>query len=726
MLKTFVSEMRRRNVLPTIIPYLGIAWLLLQIVATLQPMLQFPYVVNRLTAIFLFAGFPVVLYLSWYFNFTLSGLEPVKDQNTDERIPFKTRNWAVLSLIIILSGSFGFGYFDKLQDKIDKDEDGLVQIVSAKSIAVLPFRDQSPQQDQSYFSEGLSEELSSLLGKVSKLKVAASSSIFALADENLGPVEMGKRLDVEVLLSGSLRVTGNILKIRTELIDVNNGKTLWTETFSRQFKDIFSIEEEISRSIVNLLEDRYLSSGQVTTQAKTASTDAYVMYLKGREQYRKQTTESMKDARKYFEQAITLDPEYAQAYVGLADTIAMLAKGENGFGHQAFFGVLDRDIAGQLANQYIDKALLREPNLAEAYAVRGLVLAMLQDQIDDALSSLEKATAINPSLAKAHMWKFAVLDSLGRFTEAWDTLEIAYQLDPVSVANQYNRGFYLFEKGELDESESQFTQLVKDFPNNPMGYAGLASVSYTTGNISDSLKNWYKASTLSPDNANYQMQLIGMLAQLGFTQHARAMSEDEVYIRTYQLVEQDYESLFNSLNFQIDANPEDPWLYFELGWYRLIQGELKAGQQALLTSYPLFQDSELYNMPLCSPAIEIAWALQTSVQPKQADSLIQECSQKLKEAENEGISDAFFDYTAARLALLKGDPELATEKLNVAIDNGWREWWTKNDPLITPLADSPSGKALIESIDSYLEDEREKAKAFLATISQTAKNTGNQ
>ncbi|MCF2947775.1 hypothetical protein L0668_06635 [Paraglaciecola aquimarina] len=711
-----LAEIRRRRVLQTFIPYLGFVWLILQIVAVVAPMFNFSPLVSTFIAVVLFAGMPVMLYLSWYFDFTFQGLEAIPDKTSGEMTPFGKTHWAVLLIITLSSGGLAYQFFSTLKTEFVKQEEGLQQTIQATSIAVLPFKDSSPDQDQAFLAQGLAEEITSLLGQTQGLTVASSSSSAILNDRGLDPVTIARRLKVDTILTGSVRKIGDKLTVRTELINAKDGKVLWTESFARKFKDIFLVESEIARSAVNLLQDTYLESGTLNNPASTNSTDAYVIYLKGREQYRKQTTESMKAARKLFEQAIGLDPEYAQAYVALADTVTMLAKGTEGFDHDAFFGVLDGKVAAQLAEQNLAKAFIRNPNLAEAYAVRGLILAMLLKQTDDALSSLNKAINLNPSLAKAYMWKFALLDRMGRLSEAWDTLEIAFLLDPISIANQYNRGFYLSEKGMIEESSQQFHSLINEFPKSPLGYSGLASNSYLIGDLSASLPYWKKAIELSPNNINFQLSYIEVLSSLEFIEEAKNVNRDPLNVPTFLLIEKKYSQLFAHINNQLAAYPDDPWLLFESAWYHMLVGDQKKGKQQLVDSLKLFKTNELYNLPHCSPAIEIAWALKEDKRFEESEELVEKCHDLSELVQSESRNNAFNHYLRARILALKGNIELSANILNSSIKYGWRLQWAKSDPLLVEVVESDKGKLAIQTLEKELEKEKQEAQEFILQL----------
>ncbi|WP_414631473.1 MULTISPECIES: hypothetical protein [unclassified Arsukibacterium] len=466
----FLSELRRRKVIQTLIPFLGVIWLLLQIIAVVTPLLNLsPFVATSLT-IFLFACFPVVFYLAWYFDITPQGIKVTAVDYSENPKPLGLKWWLGLSVVMVGSLMLGLHYFDNARTDYVKRNEGLLTSLKASSIAVLPFRDQSPESDQQYLAAGVTEELTSLLGQVAGLQVASASAGFSLARQNLLPVDIARRLKVDTLLSGSIHKVGNQIRLRVELINAEDGMTLWSQSFSRQLSDIFAVETEIARAIANLLQQRYLAAGSLTSLNNTASSDAYMMYLRGREQYRLQTTESIKEARRLFEQALALDPEYAMAYAALADTIISLAEGS------ASFGVLKADIAATLAEQHLAKALVRAPGLAEAHAIRGFLLFYLQSNYDAALPALDKALSLNPNLAQAHLWRFAALEQLGRRQDAWQALQRAYRLNPVAITHQYNLAVKLAERGELSAAQEQYQQLIADFPESPVGYIGMAKL----------------------------------------------------------------------------------------------------------------------------------------------------------------------------------------------------------------------------------------------------------
>ncbi len=705
-LMKFFSELRRRNVIRTLVAYLGIAWLVLQVVSVVFPILNLSPLTGTFITVLLIVGFPVVFYLSWYFEITSEGIKRTAEDTSEPVKPLGKMRWLGLAVIVLGSMFLGYQIYGQIKADMAKSREGTDMVKRAESIAVMPFRDLSPDQDQAYLAEGIAEELTGLLGQLPNLTVASFGSALKLSEQGLTPVDAARRLGVQTILSGSVRSIGDRLKLRLELIDSGNGHTLWTDNIQRKLSDVFAIETEIGRSVVNLLQDNYLQAGEVTNSAKTSSTDAYVIYLKGREQYRKQTTESLKQARKYFEQAIAIDPEYALAYVGLADAILMLSK------DILRFGILEPEIASQLAEQNLAKAFVRQADIPLAYAIQGKVFE-LQQKPDETLAAYDKAISLNPNLAIAHMWRYLELKRQNRYAESLQALEKAYQLDPVSIATMFNRAVEMTKHGQLAQAKLLFSQLIRDFPESPMGHQGLAGITFQNGELAQSLLHWKTALDISPENITFQHSYLDVLFQLNITDQPMSAVMMKEYKTTSLLVSGQYNELFKQMEFQLAAQPDDPWLQFEAAWYQLLVGEQSKGIKLATKSYKGFSEVELYAMPYCSPGIEIAWAMQQSERQQEAQTIINRCDKQVSEAQHNGITNNIYTYLSARIAALNGDNSLAIEQLDKAVKKGWREWWTDKDPLFTRLKDNPEFQHISQQISQDLALQRAKAKELL-------------
>jgi TolB-like protein/Tfp pilus assembly protein PilF len=710
--KKLLNEIKRREVIRPLVAYAGLSWLLLQIVDVISGLLSLPPLFAPAVLLILICGVPVVAYLSWHFDISLDGFRRTPGLGQDHMPttePFGLLNWTGLALIVLLSVFGGFQLFEAIRDERMAAEEGQATVKEADAIAVLPFTDQSPEQDQGYLAVGIAEEITSLLGRVNQFRVMASRSSQVLSDEGLTPVDIGRRLEVDAVLTGSIRASGTRLRIRVELLDTDDGRTLWTDSFLRELKDIFAIESEISRAVANLLQDEYLQSGAFADISTTSSTDAYVIYLKGREAYRRQTTESMREARTLFEQALALDPEYAPAYVALADTLGALSEGGDGF------GVLKPEIAARLAEENLNKAILRQPDIADIYAVMGVV-NILRDNYEDSMGNFDKAIELNPSLARAYMWKSLAFNELQKFDEAIAALEKARELDPLFLTSTYNLGMLLSWRGRTDEAEALFQQMQDDFPRSPFPFMGLSDIYFGRGDFVGAIRETRKAAALSPDNDELVQRLVGPMLQLGLTEVVKGKASDPAwsdtvayYYANILIFEENFDELFERMDFALEANPGDAWTAFEAGWYHAMFGDERRAID-LLRSVESLPDSEQFSMPNCSPAIEIAWAHRKAGEEPAYQRLADRCAQLLREQRSSSIQYFELDYLDARISALKGDTQRALASLTEAVDKGWREWWTESDPLLQSLHGNPDYQAAVEFIRTDLARQRAEAR----------------
>lgn len=718
-MKRFFSELQRRKVIKALVVYVGVIWLLLQVVSVLSGMLGLSKLVGTATFIALMCALPIVMYFSWHFDFSLNGITrtpPLPEQSgsdNDESVaakPLGVWSWIGLFAVVLVSGAIGVQTYNTFEVSLLEAEQAAKQAIEkSDSIAVLPFKDDSSAQDQSYLATGLAEEITNQLGRTDLFKVSASRSSQVLVEKGLSPSEIGQRLGVQTLLTGSISSANDRVSIRVELQDTASARVLWTETFVREFSNIFDLESEISRAVVNLLQDKFVEAGDLSKLSSTSDVDAYVLYLKGREAYRKQTAEAMQEARAYFEEAIAVDPEYAQAYVALADTLASLSEGADGF------GVLAVEIAADLAEQNLEKALAREPDIPEIFAVKGVVL-MLRDEYESALDAYDKAIALNPNLAIAYMWKSLALTSLQQYEEAIRAQRQAQTLDPLFLTSSYNLGVLLIWQAQYGEAEALFDQLRIDFPESAFSYMGAADLYYGKGNFVKSIEQWKKAVELSPNNPEFNIKLVGTLLMLGLVDIANTLPPEPSYEASILIIQKKYAELFEKMEFQVAANPDDYWVSFEAGWYQAMFGDKEKAITLLTKNEALISAHDKFYMPYCSPAIEIAWAHQILGNKTESNILIDECESLLDVQRQASITYSETDYLAARIYALKGNSELATDALETAVKKGWREWWTSHDPLLEGAANNPRLNNLVQFIEDDLAKQKEEAKRLFEDV----------
>jgi serine/threonine protein kinase/Flp pilus assembly protein TadD len=290
---------------------------------------------------------------------------------------------------------------------------------AAKSVAVLPFTDMSPERDQEYFTDGIAEEIINALSKIQALRVASRLASFAFKGKNEDLGEIGKKLKVATVLGGSVRKSGNKLRVSAQLVSVADGYQLWSEKYDRQLEDVFEIQDEIADSIVKAL--RVMLSDEekrAIEKVPTENVQAYEYYLRGRQYFHQFRRKGIQFARRMFERAIEVDPGYALAYAGIADCCAFL------------YMYWDGSKANlESADSASRKALELDPELAEAHASRGFAFS-LSRQYDEARREFETAIRLNPKLYEAHYLYARACVQEGRMAEAVQHYEDAARVRP--------------------------------------------------------------------------------------------------------------------------------------------------------------------------------------------------------------------------------------------------------------------------------------------------------
>jgi serine/threonine protein kinase/Tfp pilus assembly protein PilF len=311
---------------------------------------------------------------------------------------------------------------------------------AGKSIAVLPFADMSPQKDQDYFCDGIAEEIINALSKVEALRVASRTSAFAFKGKNEDIGDIGAKLKVATVLEGSVRKAGNRLRITAQLIDVAGGFQLWSESYSRDLEDVFQVQEEIAQNIVKALRVMLTDEEKrAIEKLPTANVQAYECYLRGRQFFHQWRRKSVEYARRMFERAIEIDPNYALAYSGVADCCSFI------------YIYWDASAAHlEKADAVSRKALELDPELAEAHSSRGLALTFAK-RYDEAEQEFATAIRLNPKLFEAYYFFGRALFQQGKFKESARSYEEALRLRP----DDYQTASFLSMTYEADGRQAE-------------------------------------------------------------------------------------------------------------------------------------------------------------------------------------------------------------------------------------------------------------------------------
>jgi serine/threonine-protein kinase len=363
------------------------------------------------------------------------------------------------------------------------------------SIAVLPFSDMSPQKDQDYFCEGMAEEIINALTKIEGLRVAARTSAFQFKDKAQDIRRIGQVLNVKTLLEGSVRTAGNRLRVTAQLINVKDGYHLWSERYDRQMEDVFDIQDDIARSIVDKLRIQ-LTGERSLVKRHTENLEAYSLYLKGRHYFFRFTREGFDKSIECFYQSIAQDPTYGLAYAGLAGSYAM----------RGIFGLDPPKKVMPKAKEAAQKALAINKTLTEAHESLALVLHFHDWDWPAAEREYKLALELNPK-ADAHSAYAWFLSDMNRLEEAVAEAKRAVELDPVLNLANYILAHVLFVARSYDEAIKQCRKGLEVDPNYWPLYIFLLVTYLAKENYQEALAISEKVAKFAPDDPIIKLQI---------------------------------------------------------------------------------------------------------------------------------------------------------------------------------------------------------------------------
>jgi len=440
-----LQELRRRNVFRMAILYVVTAWLVLQVADVLFDALELPPQWTRLVLALLVLGFPFAIVFSWIYEITPDGVK--RDDGRGQPGGHRLDTAIVVLLGIAVIGMLADRFWPRDADVEATAEptSEIIATASRNSIAVLPFADLSERQDQQYFTDGLTEELLNVLVPVEGLQVASRTSSFSYRDSSVPIPKIAEELKVAHILEGSVRKDGDRIRITAQLIETASDRHLWSENFDREFKDIFTIQDEIATAIVDALSAELGLSDvpSVSVESITENLDAYQLYLEARELFIRRTR--LGESIRKFHQAIELDPQFARAWEGLAAVEAIA--------DDWLWGLREDDIDHlPLAEEAALTALELDSELSMPYAVLGQVYAKhYRDQVQS-LAYLDAALEKDPKNLSALLWRGTMLKYAGYIDEAIESLQQCLDIDPTSTICSDYLAEALLYRGDIDQA----------------------------------------------------------------------------------------------------------------------------------------------------------------------------------------------------------------------------------------------------------------------------------
>jgi TolB-like protein/Tfp pilus assembly protein PilF len=478
---SFFNELKRRNVFKVAIAYVIVAWLIAQVLQLVFESFGTPEWVMKTVLVLLATGLPIAIFFAWAFEMTPEGLKREYEVDRSQSITPQTGkklNNIIFAVMAVALVYFAYDKFVISEDRQTAAIESAVEEVTSRvlpgevvakgvdsesdySIAVLPFVNMSDDASNEYFSDGLSEELLNLLAKIPELRVAARTSSFSLKGKELQISEVGEILKVKHVLEGSVRKAGNQVRITAQLINVEDGYHLWSETYDRSLENIFAIQDEIASEVATQLKITLLGAAP---KMRATDPQAYALYLQARQMQRQRTAAGYTQALRLLQQALAVDPFNIEAW----DMLAGVYIGQTNLGLRSI------DEGYTLAREATNKALAIDPDYAPAHA--GLSVIALDNDIDMAASArhLERALQLEPGNAFIIRTAANFSAALGRVDEAIALAEFELERDPVNPTSHAMLANNYIVAGRWDEAIEAFKTALALSP-------GMGNVSYGIG-----------------------------------------------------------------------------------------------------------------------------------------------------------------------------------------------------------------------------------------------------
>jgi len=709
---SLIAELRRRNVFRVAATYAVVAWIIIEAGSVLLPTFGASESAFKIYVVIVAVGFVVALVLSWVYELTPEGVKLEKDADRSESITRKTGRRLDFVFIALLIVALGVSVTLNITGMRDSAE---VPVVAGGrlSIAVLPFTSRSMDPENQLFADGIHDDLLTRLANIGALKVISRTSMMEYRDTTKNLRQVGQELGVETVVEGAVQRVGDNVRITAQLIDASTDEHIWAKSYDRQLSavNLFAIQSEISEEITRALQATLTDEEQSRlANIPTDSLAAYNLFTQGRDNLYKRRLDTLQTAREQFEQAIALDPEYADAYAGLAESVLLILNN-----HKA----ISTDEAFAVAEASLDKALSLNPELAQAHASLGLLKNQIWQEtrsgsgLEEAEACFVRALDLNPNNASAYMWFASIRGTQERIEEAIDLYHESLRVDPLGKIPYANLPGLYAQRGQNEEALDLYVKAVEIHPEWPTAYQNLAQHLQGLGRMDEAVAWGMKARELSAD-------------PLGGAPMAGAYMEFG-----------DYEKVLGVFS---DVTAGHPMYEYGLGMERAMQGDFAGAaevveraidgvenprqfQLSLIASFAMFAGdfdkarkyAELHDPDFAADAdpevgadnvadlIRYAFILQNQGENQRANTLLEMALDVVRTLPRVGLVG--HGIRDVQILALQGKTLEALDALRDAIDEGFRGtvasngWPLALDPYLNSLRGQPGFEAMVGELD---------------------------
>lgn len=715
-MRNFVSELRRRNVLRVAAAYALSAWIVIEAGSVLLPTFGASDAFFRVYVMAVVAGFVVSVILAWIYQVTPEGVKLDRDADPSSPVNQRSRqrmNYLIIALLVVaLTVSVTFN--------VSNIETGAA---SRASIAVLPFESRSSNPENRVFADGIHDDLLTRLGNVNALKVISRTSVMEYRDTAKNVRQIGEELGVQSILEGAVQRIGDRVRINLQLIDARTDEQIWANSYDHRLtmENIFSVQSEISQSVANALQATLSPYERVRiASVPTSDLRAYRLYKEGRNNLYQRQLPNIRTARSQFEEAVELDPQYADAYAGLAESVMLLS-----INHQ---DISERE-AKQLAEASLDRALQLNPDLADAHAIRGLMKATewgesrLGRENVEAEAAFRRAIALNPNHASAYMWFASLRDSEERLDEAIDLYQKAMELDPLARIPATNLPIVYAKRGEHDAAMTLWLEATRIHNEWPTVHEYVATHLWGLGRLDESYAWYARARELGAGDGISGNTDVGIMVDLGDVERAAALLERYPESHPFypfarslrRLMAADYNAAAEGFARIIDESllPEK-FIFDVASSSALLAGDLEAAKKYALAADPILGGDTTVRVDRAAAlnAVKLAYIYQREGRNGEASRLLTETLDVIRDLPRLGTHG--YGIRDVQIYALLGREEDAIAAFRDALDAGYRGsvlfdgWPLAIDPYLDSIRDEPRFAEMIDELEGYLAVMRER------------------
>ena len=718
---SLMTELKRRNVLRVAATYAVVAWIIIEAGSVLLPTFGASESVFKIYVVVVAMGFLVALVLAWVYEVTPEGVKLEKNVDRSKSVTRKTGRKLDVIFIALLVVALGISITLNITGMRDVPE---VPVAGEDrlSIAVLPFTSRSMDPENQLFADGIHDDLLTRLANIGALKVISRTSMMEYRDTTKNLRQVGQELGVGTVVEGAVQRMGDNVRITAQLIDASTDEHIWAKSYDRQLSavNLFAIQSEISEEITRALKATLTDEEQSRlANIPTDSLAAYNLYTQGRDNLYKRRLETMQTAREQFEQAIALDPDYADAYAGLAESVLLILNN-----HQA----ISTDEAFAVAQASLDKALSLNPNMAQAHASLGLLKTLVWQEtrsgrgLEEAEACFVTALNLNPNNASAYMWFASVRGTQQRFEEAIDLYHESLRVDPLGKIPYANLPGLYAQRGQNQQALDLYVKAVEIHPEWPTAYRNLAQHLQGLGRMDEAIAWGMKGQALSTD-------------PLGGAPMAAPYIEFGDYAKVLEVFS--------------NVTADHPMYDYGLGMERAMQGDFAGAtevveraisgvenprpfQLSLVATFAMFAGdfdkarkySELQDPDFAVDAdpevdssnvaelIRYAFILQNQDEKKRANALLEIALDVVRTLPRVGLTG--HGIRDVQILALQGKRREALDALRDAIDEGFRGtvvsngWPLALDPYLGSLRGQPGFEAMVSELDDAVAQMRQR------------------